>query len=47
MSYNIKYDPVYHHLHYSSHIINLAVKSFLFVTNNKTLKANKGEEVTN
>src|SRR5438067_1501856 len=45
-SFNIKYDPLHHRLRCSGHIINLAVKSFLFVTDDKTLEAQDGEEVT-
>jgi hypothetical protein len=45
-SFNIKYDPFHHRLRCSGHIINLAVKSFLFVTDNETLEADDAEEIT-
>ena len=45
-SFNIKYDPIARRLRCSGHIINLSVKSFLFVTDDETLEATEGEDVT-
>ena len=45
-SFNIKYDPIARRLRCSGHIINLSVKSFLFVTDNETLEATEGKDVT-
>jgi hypothetical protein len=35
--YNVKYDPKHHRLRCQGHIINLAVKSFLFVTDKENI----------
>ena len=45
-SFNIKYDAPRHRLRCSGHIINLAVKSFLFVIDDEALEAEDREEVT-
>jgi hypothetical protein len=36
--FNLRYDPQHHRLRCQGHIINLAVKSFLFVTNKEVIK---------
>ncbi|KAM4055534.1 transposase-like protein [Hirsutella rhossiliensis] len=36
--YDIRYDPKSHRLRCQGHIINLAAKAFLFVTDNEKLK---------
>ncbi|KAG8352263.1 hypothetical protein FVEN_g9685 [Fusarium venenatum] len=36
--YNIQYNPKVHRLRCQGHIINLAAKAFLFVTDNKKLE---------
>jgi len=36
--YRIQYNSIHHRLRYQGHIIHLAVKSFLFVTNKENIK---------
>ncbi len=40
--FNLKYELVYYYIRYQGHVINLAIKSFLFVTDKEAL--NKDEE---
>ncbi|KAM4060763.1 hypothetical protein HRG_014339 [Hirsutella rhossiliensis] len=46
--YDIRYDPKSHRLRCQGHIINLAAKAFLFVTDNEKLKDDErdGHNVT-
>ncbi len=43
--HNIKYDPKHHQLRCQGHIINLAVKSFLFVTDKENIEEDKEADV--
>jgi galactokinase/mevalonate kinase-like predicted kinase len=40
-SYNIYYDLTTYRLRYQGHIINLAVNSFIYVTNSEALEENE------
>ncbi|KAH6710548.1 hypothetical protein BKA61DRAFT_450594, partial [Leptodontidium sp. MPI-SDFR-AT-0119] len=37
-SFSILYNPIFYRLRYTSYILNLVAKSFLFVTNDETLE---------
>ena len=39
--FKLSYDPIRHRIRCQGHIINLAVKSFLFVTDKETIKEDK------
>jgi hypothetical protein len=41
----LNYDPIHHYIRCQGHIINLAVKSFLFVTDKETLDKDKETSV--
>jgi len=45
--FNLKYEPVYYCIHYQGHVINLAIKSFLFVTNKEALNEDEERSVYN
>ena len=45
--FNLKYDPIYHRIRCQGYIINLAVKSFLFVTDKETLDEDEERSVYN
>ncbi len=35
--FRLQYEPIHHRIRYQGHVINLAVKSFLFVTDKETI----------
>ena len=45
--FSLKYDSVYYRIRYQGYIINLAIKSFLFVTDKKVLDKNTESNIYN
>jgi hypothetical protein len=45
--FGLKYDPIHYRIRYQGHVINLAIKSFLFVTNKELLKEDTETSVYN
>ncbi len=45
--FQLKYNLIYYYIRYQGHVINLAVKSFLFVTNKETLDKDQETSVYN
>ncbi len=45
--FQLKYDPIYYRIRCQGHVINLAVKSFLFVTDKETLDEDQETSVYN
>jgi hypothetical protein len=45
--FGLKYDPIYYRIRYQGHVINLAIKSFLFVINKELLKEDTETSVYN
>jgi hypothetical protein len=45
--FNFKYDPVNYRIRYQGHVINLAVKSFLFVTDKEVLEEDTKTNIYN
>lgn len=45
--FQLKYDLIYYYIHCQGHVINLVVKSFLFVTNKETLDKDQETSVYN
>ena len=45
--FSLKYDPIHHRICYQSYIINLAIKSFLFVTDKKVLDEDTESNIYN
>ncbi len=45
--FSLKYDPIHHRIRCQGHVINLAVKSFLFVTNREVINEDQETSVYN
>jgi len=45
--YRLNYNPIHYYIRCQGHVINLAVKSFLFVTNKENIEEDKGTNVFN
>ena len=43
--FRLNYDPIYYYIRYQGYIINLAIKSFLFIINKETLDKDKETSV--
>ncbi len=43
--HRITYNAIHYRLHYQGHIINLAIKSFLFVTNKENIEEDKERDI--
>ena len=43
--FKLSYDPIRYRIHYQGHIINLAVKSFLFITDKESIEEDKETNV--
>ena len=44
--FRLQYDPIHHRIRCQGHFINLAVKSFLFVTDKETLDEDEETKLT-
>ena len=45
--FRLQYDPIHHRIRCQGHVINLAVKSFLFVTDKEALEEDEETNIYN